>query len=271
MSWPGCLSLTVPFPWNPTWRSQLSTMTCWVLTTSLERRALTWRTDWSANTELRVASPRNTTCKLCWGVYDFSLLVLLLLWWYICRRPQHCDHVSDFQNQLPFRVQIYSYGYNIWRDPLKPSQIVSKLCKKHNIDPPLYSAKTVRVGGLELYGDSQVETEGGEWIKPHSEPDWIVYQKNGRSIWVVRFSLGELISTNEHLALEVLNHWDEIPGGFPLVPEHVETRPLYNPESPGVEQGKLEMWVDMFPKDQPAPSVTVDITPRQPKPWATYI
>lgn len=43
--------------------------------------------------------------------------------------------------------------------------------------------------------------------------------------------------TEEHLALTVLNHWEEIPRvGCKLVPEHVETRPLLHPEKPGIEQ-----------------------------------
>ncbi len=47
---------------------------------------------------------------------------------------------------------------------------------------------------------------------------------------------GECVFTQEHLALEVLKHWHQIPGGFHLVPEHVETRGLSSPEKPGVEQ-----------------------------------
>jgi len=43
--------------------------------------------------------------------------------------------------------------------------------------------------------------------------------------------------SNEQLALAVLQHWEEIPKvGCKLVPEHVETRPLYNPDKPGIEQ-----------------------------------
>ncbi|KAF7647432.1 hypothetical protein LDENG_00172520, partial [Lucifuga dentata] len=72
--------------------------------------------------------------------------------------------------------------------------------------------------------------------------------------------------TDEHLALTVLNHWDEIPRvGCKLVPEHVETRPLLNPDKPGIEQGRIEMWVDMFPMDTPAPGPAIDISPRKPK------
>lgn len=43
--------------------------------------------------------------------------------------------------------------------------------------------------------------------------------------------------TDEHLALAVLNHWEDIPRvGCKLIPEHVETRPLLNSNKPGIEQ-----------------------------------
>lgn len=43
--------------------------------------------------------------------------------------------------------------------------------------------------------------------------------------------------TDEHLALSVLTHWEEIPRvGCKLIPEHVETRPLLHPDKPGIEQ-----------------------------------
>ncbi len=45
-----------------------------------------------------------------------------------------------------------------------------------------------------------------------------------------------MLPTDEHLALEVLHNWEIIPGGCLLVPEHLESRVLYNPEKPGVEQ-----------------------------------
>uniref|UniRef100_A0A8C4HSP4 Otoferlin n=1 Tax=Dicentrarchus labrax TaxID=13489 RepID=A0A8C4HSP4_DICLA len=114
------------------------------------------------------------------------------------------------------------HGYNVWRDPMKPTQILAKLCKDGKLDGPHYGPE----------GRVKVENR----------------------------------KTDEHLALTVLKHWEEIPRvGCKLVPEHVETRPLLHPDKPGIEQGRIEMWVDLFPKDMTAPGPALDIAPRKPK------
>ncbi|XP_058469631.1 otoferlin isoform X18 [Solea solea] len=130
------------------------------------------------------------------------------------------------------------HGYNVWRDPMKPSQILAKLCKDGKIDGPHYGpGGKVKVANRIFLGATELEDENG--LKKQTE---------------------------EHLALTVLNRWEEIPRvGCKLVREHVETRPLLNPDKPGIEQGRVEMWVDMFPMDMPAPGPAIDISPRKPK------
>ncbi|XP_064350740.1 otoferlin isoform X2 [Camelus dromedarius] len=135
--------------------------------------------------------------------------------------------------------QTYStHGYNIWRDPMKPSQIVTRLCKEGKVDGPHFGPPgRVKVSNRVFTGPSEIEDENGQ-RKP----------------------------TEEHVALLALRHWEDIPRvGCRLVPEHVETRPLLNPDKPGIEQGRLELWVDMFPMDMPAPGTPLDISPRKPK------
>ncbi|XP_068927908.1 otoferlin [Petaurus breviceps papuanus] len=136
-------------------------------------------------------------------------------------------------------AQTYSiHGYNIWRDPMKPTQILSQLCKEGKVDGPHFGPPgRVKVANRVFTGPSEIEDENGQ-------------RK----------------TTDEHVALAALRHWEDMPRvGCPLVPEHVETRPLLNPDKPGIEQGRLELWVDMFPMDMPAPGTPLDISPRKPK------
>ncbi|KAL2098893.1 hypothetical protein ACEWY4_005373 [Coilia grayii] len=130
------------------------------------------------------------------------------------------------------------YGYNVWRDPMKPTQILSKLCKDGKLDGPHFGpGGRVKVANRVYFGPTEIEDENG--LKKQ---------------------------TDEHLALTVLKHWEDMPRvGCKLVPEHVETRPLLNPNKPGIEQGRIEMWVDMYPKDMAAPGPALDIAPRKPK------
>ncbi|XP_014369899.2 otoferlin-like [Papilio machaon] len=136
---------------------------------------------------------------------------------------------------LPMKYE--EQGYNRWRDAMKPTQILAKLCKDGKLDPPIYEPGRVKVGRTVF----NIPMDDAELF---SDPDTI----------------------EEQMALVVLHRWQEVPRvGTRLVTEHVETRPLYNPNKPGIEQGRLEMWVEMFPMDMPLPGPPMDISPRKPK------
>nr|XP_060467247.1 fer-1-like protein 6 isoform X1 [Panthera onca] len=129
-------------------------------------------------------------------------------------------------------------GYNAWRDTSKPTEILTKLCKDNKLDGPYFRPGKIQIGN-QVFSGKTVFTE--------EDTD-------------------ETVESYEHLALSVLHSWEDIPEvGCRLVPEHIETRPLYHKDKPGMEQGRLQMWVDMFPKDMPQPGPPVDISPRQPK------
>ncbi|KAM3922750.1 fer-1-like protein 4 [Leptodactylus fuscus] len=132
-------------------------------------------------------------------------------------------------------------GYNEWRDAFKPTQILNSLCKKHNLPAPEYRREEVKVNSKIF----RIPTEAFPEDKNKGEDE-------------------TLSSYDEHKALYVLQQWDEMPEyGAMLVPEHVEVRTLHNPDSPGMGQGSLYMWIDMFPTDVPAPT-PVNIKPREP-------
>uniref|UniRef100_A0A671YFG7 Fer-1 like family member 4 n=1 Tax=Sparus aurata TaxID=8175 RepID=A0A671YFG7_SPAAU len=128
-------------------------------------------------------------------------------------------------------------GYNVWRDAKKPSAILGELCRKNGILSPEYRATEVKVLNKIFK------------IPPDRSPE-------------------EQAEMEEHAALSVLRRWGEmnefLPGALPLVPEHVEIRSLQNQDNPGLPQGHVHMWVDMFPTDVPAPPA-VDIKPRLPE------
>nr|XP_027328813.2 fer-1-like protein 4 [Anas platyrhynchos] len=137
-------------------------------------------------------------------------------------------------------------GYNMWRDAFKPTQILDSLCKKTSLPAAEYRQEEVKVGNKIFK------------VPPEAFPEE-VSARNQRGVADENWSVDD-----EHKALYVLQHWEEMPGcGYKLVPEHVEIRSLYNPENPGLVQGSLHMWIDMFPNDVPAPP-PVNIKPRLP-------
>ncbi|XP_065548005.1 fer-1-like protein 4 [Lathamus discolor] len=142
--------------------------------------------------------------------------------------------------------QYDTTGYNAWRDAFKPTQILDSLCKKNSLPAAEYRREEVKV-------DNKIFK-----VPPEAFPEEASVRSKGGA------ADESSAVDDEHKALYVLQHWEEMPGyGYKLVPEHVEIRSLYNPENPGLVQGSLHMWIDMFPNDVPAPP-PVNIQPRLP-------
>ncbi|XP_053314071.1 dysferlin isoform X2 [Spea bombifrons] len=147
--------------------------------------------------------------------------------------------VIDLENRLVSKYgarcglpQTYcTSGPNQWRDQLRPSQLLQIFAQQRNCKPPVYRDNSIIFRNEEYY---LADFEDGKFPNPHLGPP------------------------EERLALHVLR----IQG---LVHEHVETRSLYSPLQPDIEQGKLQMWVDLFPKALGPPGPPFNITPRKPK------
>uniref|UniRef100_A0A8B9INI0 Dysferlin n=1 Tax=Anser cygnoides TaxID=8845 RepID=A0A8B9INI0_ANSCY len=122
-------------------------------------------------------------------------------------------------------------GPNQWRDQLRPSQLLHLFSLQHNYKAPTYKSDRVIFREQEYILS---ELEDGKPVNPHLGP------------------------VEERLALYALRKQG-------LVPEHVETRPLYSPLQPEIEQGKLQMWVDLFPKSLGQPGPPFNIMPRKAK------
>ncbi|XP_067216226.1 otoferlin-like isoform X2 [Linepithema humile] len=126
-------------------------------------------------------------------------------------------------------------GYNVWRDRERPTRILEHLCRRNNLPSPEYSEREIKIG-------------------KHTFPFHAVIEREGE------------IDREEYMALNVLHRWQDFPiCGCTLVPEHVERRPLFNAKRPGLEQGKLEMWIDMFQIGQLPPKPAVNIAPPTPE------
>ncbi|KAM4807607.1 LOW QUALITY PROTEIN: dysferlin [Rhinophrynus dorsalis] len=122
-------------------------------------------------------------------------------------------------------------GPNQWRDQLRPSQLLHVFAQQRNCKAPVYKNNKIIFRNHEF---NLSDLEDSKFPNPHLGPP------------------------EERLALHVLRKQG-------LVFEHVETRSLYSPLQPDIEQGKLQMWVDLFPKALGPPGPPFNITPRKAK------
>ncbi|KAF9407187.1 hypothetical protein HW555_012702, partial [Spodoptera exigua] len=143
---------------------------------------------------------------------------------------------SKHRARVGLSTEYNAIGPNKWRDCQKPSVILEDLCAKNHLAPPIFPDNaTVVLNGVE-YRDN----DNGKVFRTASD-------------------------RKENICLSLLHSWHTLPiCGYRLVPEHVECRSLINATKNGLEQGKLQMWVDIFPLDADVyipPGV--DITPRK--------
>ena len=59
---------------------------------------------------------------------------------------------------------VFRHGYNAWRDPLKPTAVLAKLCKDGKVDGPYYQPGKVRVANRIFEAPSEIEDENGELV-----------------------------------------------------------------------------------------------------------
>ncbi|KAM8808575.1 dysferlin [Eudromia elegans] len=178
--------------------------------------------------ELSCTLPLEKDLKI--SLYDYDLL---------SKDEKIGETVIDLENRFLSKYgarcglpQTYcTSGPNQWRDQLQPSQLLQLFALQHRHKAPAYGS-----GRLVFREQEYVlsELEDGHAAHPHLGP------------------------AEERLALHALR-------GQRLVPEHVETRRLYSPLQPDIEQGKLQMWVDLFPKSLGQPGPPFNITPRKAK------
>ncbi|XP_030635858.1 dysferlin isoform X2 [Chanos chanos] len=178
--------------------------------------------------ELTCALPLEKDLKI--ALYDYDMLT---------KDEKIGETVIDLENRFLSRhggrcglPQSYCLsGVNQWRDQLKPTQLLQRLCERRNYKLPVYKQDRIYFKGHEY---TAADLDDAKPLNPHLGP------------------------VQERLALLVLRRQD-------LVPEHVETRPLYSPLQPEIEQGRLQLWVDLFPKSLGPPGPPFNITPRKAK------
>ncbi|CAM4604054.1 unnamed protein product [Caretta caretta] len=180
--------------------------------------------------ELSCFLPQEKDLKI--SVYDYDILT---------RDEKVGETIIDLENRFLSRFgahcgipqQYCISGVNTWRDQLKPTHMLQNIARFKGYSPPILSENGSRIN----YG-------GQDYTLEEFETNKKLHQHLGPS--------------EERLALHILRTQG-------LVPEHVESRTLYSTFQPNISQGKLQMWVDVFPKSLGPPGPPFNINPRKAK------
>nr|XP_003471747.2 fer-1-like protein 5 [Cavia porcellus] len=141
--------------------------------------------------------------------------------------------LSGFGARCGLSKSYCQSGPFTWRDQMPPSFLLERYAKRKGLSPPVFDPE----GDSVLYSGERFTLQNFESEAP---------------------TVPGLGPKKERLALYILHTQG-------LVPEHVETRTLYSDSQPGVDQGKVQMWVDIFPQKLGPPGPPVIISTREPK------
>ncbi|XP_068035392.1 myoferlin-like [Anomalospiza imberbis] len=139
--------------------------------------------------------------------------------------------LSHFRAHCGLPTLYHAAGPACWRDQLCPSRALELLAGTRGLPGPRFSR-----------GGTALSLSGQRFELRHFERGQPPLRHAG--------------APRERLALHVLNLCE-------LVPEHLETRGLQSRARPGLEQGKVQMWVDIFPISLGPPGPPVNIDPRK--------
>ena len=57
---------------------------------------------------------------------------------------------------------IFSHGFNKWRDPIKPTAILQRLCKDYKLDGPHFSDGKCRIEGKMFHARDHIVDDNGK-------------------------------------------------------------------------------------------------------------
>ncbi|VDN07566.1 unnamed protein product, partial [Thelazia callipaeda] len=144
--------------------------------------------------------------------------------------------LTQFRATVGLPQQYTVRGPLVWRDQLTPLSILKRYCIKMNYPAPEILTKENDIG-IMIAGVS-IWLSDIEKIPPKRS------EILGRPL--------------QRVALYILTKMN-------LVPEHVETRPLYSAINPNSECGQLEMFIDLFPNSIGLIPPPLNISPRRPR------